>query len=160
MSIVSELKTRFAALDMREQQALRAAACILGLLLLWWVAVQPAWRTLARAPAELDRVEQQLQHMQAQAGEARELRAVPPVSATQAQEALQAATARLGGLAQLSFNGGRAMLTLKGVSSDALQVWLAEARHAARARIVQAQLQRGSVGYLGSITLDLPGATP
>jgi len=160
MSMVTELKARFAALEVREQQYLRIAAWALGLLLVWWIAVQPAWRTLARTPTELDQVEQDLQQMQAQAAEARDLRAVPPVSTAQAQEALQAATLRLGALAQLNVNNGRAVLTLKGVESEALQAWLSEARHAARARPVQAQLQRGASGYLGSITLDLPGAAP
>ncbi len=160
MSALDDLKARFAALEPREQQAVRVAAWALGLFLLWWIAVQPAWRTLARTPAELDQVEQQLQQMQGQAAEARELRAVPAVSAAQSQEALQAATARLGALAQLNVNGGRAVLTLKGVDPEALQAWLNEARHAARAQPLEAQLQRGSAGYLGSITLALPGAAP
>ncbi len=160
MSAVTELKARFAALEAREQQAVRLAAWVLGLLLLWWIAVLPAWRTLARTPAELDRVEQQLQQMQAEAAEAQALRAVPPVSAAQSQEALQAATARLGGLAQLNVNGGRAVLTLKGLDSEALQDWLTEARRAARAQPVQAQLQHNATGYVGSITLALPGTAP
>jgi general secretion pathway protein M len=151
------LAERFAALNEREQQLVRFGAWAAALLLVWWLAVQPAWRTLTRTPAELDRVERQLQDMQGQAQEVRELRAVPAVSGPQALEALQAATARLGGLATLNVNNGRAVLTLKGVGSEALQAWLVEARHAARAQPVEAQLQRGAGGYLGSITLALPG---
>ena len=158
MSVAQELRGRFAALEAREQQMVRAGAWALGVLLVVWIAVLPAWRTLARVPAERDRVEVQLQQMQAEAAQARDLRSVPAVSTQQAQDALQAATARMGGLAQLNVSGGRAVLTLKGLGSDALQAWLAEARRAARAQPVEAQLQRSGDGYLGSITLALPGS--
>jgi general secretion pathway protein M len=159
-SMNTELRERFAALNAREQMGVRLAAWAVGLLLVLWVAVLPAWRTLARTPAELDQVDSQLQAMQAQAQEARELRGVPAIAGAQAQEALKSATGRLGGMASLNVNNGRAVLTLKGVSSDALQGWLSEARSAARAQPVEAQLQRAGNGYAGTITMALPGASP
>ena len=48
---------------------------------------------------------------------------------------------------------------LSGIAGAALQAWLIEVRSAARARPIQAQVQRGPKGYDGSITLDLAGAT-
>jgi general secretion pathway protein M len=46
-------------------------------------------------------------------------------------------------------------LTLSGVTGDALRSWLGEARSAARARPIDAQLQRGAEGYTGSIVVGL-----
>lgn len=160
MSMMTDLRERFAALNAREQMGVRLAAWAVGLVLILWIAVLPAWRTLSRTPAELDQVESQLQAMQTQAQEARDLRAVPAISGMQAQEALKATTTRLGSMASLSVSGGRAVITLKGVTSEALQGWLAEARSAARAQPLEAQLQRSAGGYVGTITLALPGASP
>ena len=54
----------------------------------------------------------------------------------------------------------RATLTLvTGVAPEALRAWLTEARSGARARPVEAQLQRGPLGYTGTISLTLGGST-
>ena len=150
---------RWAALQENERRALRVLAALVALLFAWLLLVQPAWRTLRDTPAQLDLVEAQLRDMQAQATEARELRALPPVPAAQAAQALQAASDHLGANAKLNLNGDRAVLTLTGIGPDALQAWLGEARSAARARPVQAQLQRGPQGFTGTIVLALNGAS-
>ena len=120
---------------------------------------QPAWRTLARAPAEIDTLDAQLQSMQRLAAEAQELRAAPPVTPDQATAALKAATARLGDKARLALQGERAVLTLNGVGTGALRDWLAEARAGARARPLEANLTRASQGYSGTLVVGL-GGTP
>ena len=107
------LKQRWLALKDGERSALRLLGAALLLMLAWLIAVQPALRTL------------------------------PPVPAAQAAQALQAASEHLGSGARLTITGERAVLTLTGISSEALQAWLGEARSAARARPVEAQLQRG-----------------
>ena len=96
--------------------------------------------------------------MQRIAAESRVLRAVAPVSQTQAGAALKAATERLGDKAKLNLQGDRATLSLTGISPEALRAWLNEARSGARARPVDATLQRGAAGFTGSITVTL-GAT-
>lgn len=143
----------------RERNAAQLIALLLGLALLWFVAVQPAWRTLNQAPAQAESLERQLQDMQALAQEAQELRAAPTVPAAQATQALQAASEHLGPAARLQINGDRAVLMLNGVSSEALQAWLAEARSAARARPLEAKLQRSPQGFNGSIVLSLQGGS-
>ena len=50
-------------------------------------------------------------------------------------------------------------LTLTGISPEALRAWLNEARSGARARPVDAALQRGASGFTGSLTVAL-GAAP
>lgn len=150
-----QLKSRWQALGERERTIAQLGAAALGLLLLWSVAVQPALRTLRAAPNQLSQVDAQLQQMQRLAQEARELRELPAVPAAQSLQALKAASDHLGPAARLSISGERAVLSLNGVGSEALQAWLGEIRSAARARPVEATLQRGPQGFTGSIVLAL-----
>lgn len=142
----------------RERQTVTLLAVVVGLLVVWTLLVQPAWRTVRAAPAELDALDAQLQQMQRIAAESRDLRGTAPISATQAGLALKAASDRLGDKARLTLQGDRAVLTLSGVGADALRGWLNEARAGARARPMEAQLQRGPTGYTGTLTVALGGA--
>ena len=135
------------------------AAVVLGLYAVLAVAVLPAWRTIARAPAELDALDAQLQTMQRLAGEAQQLRAAPPVNADQAAAALKAATERLGAKGRLVMQGERAVLTLNGASTSQLRDWLAEARSGARARPLEANLARGGSGYSGTLVVAIGGVS-
>ena len=132
---------------------LAAAAVVIGAL--WLLAVQPAWRTIARAPAELDTLDAQLQTMQRLATEAQQLRSAPPVTPDQAAAALRSATERLGDKGKLVLQSERAVLTLNGVGTGALRDWLAEARAGARARPLEANLTRGTQGYSGTLVLAI-----
>ncbi|HEX2012265.1 MAG TPA: type II secretion system protein GspM [Roseateles sp.] len=153
------LQQHWLALGARERGLLQLAGTALLLLLVWSLAVGPALRTLRQAPTQLAELDLQLQAMQAMALEARELRQLPAVPAAQAQQALRAASEHLGAAARLSITGERAVLSLNGVDSEDLQTWLGEVRSAARARPIEASLQRGANGFTGSIVLAL-GATP
>jgi general secretion pathway protein M len=139
----------------RERIALAVGIGTLAIFLLWLIFVGPAWRTLRDAPAELDRLEVQLQHMQRLAADAKSLRGAPVVSVTQAMEPLKIATERLGDKATLSFQGDRATLTLTGISGEALRDWLGEARSGARARAIDVQLTRNPQGYAGLVVVTL-----
>ncbi|MCV2359460.1 type II secretion system protein M [Paucibacter sp. TC2R-5] len=159
-ALKAQALTRWQALADREQLALQFVAWILALLLLWLIAIQPGLRSLRQAPAQLEALELQLQEMQALAAEARELRATPAVPIALAAQALQAASEHLGPAAKLSVNGDRAVLSVNGVGAEPLQAWLGEVRSAARARPLEAKLQRSPNGYTGTIVLMLSGATP
>lgn len=149
-----DLQARWAALSRRDRRLLGSAALLLGGYLLWALAIAPAWRTLASAPAQLDALDLQGQQMQSLASEAALLRAVAPVPIDQAQAALTAATERLGAPGKLSLQGERALLVVKGVSPAQLSAWLAEVRAGARARVVEANLTQSGAGqYDGSLTL-------
>lgn len=151
-------QTRWAALPVRERRLALLAAAVVGVFLLWTVALQPALRTLREAPAQIDRLDGQLQAMQKMAGEARELRAAPPISAAQSAAALKAASERLGDQGRLVLQGERAVLTLAGASNTQLRDWLLEARSGARARPIEATLSRGPQGFSGTIVVALGGA--
>ena len=149
---------RWRGLAPRERRGLLAALLVLAVFAVWSLFVQPAWRTVRAAPAQLDQLESQLQGMQRLAAEAQELRAAAPVSTSQATEALKSATARLGSSAKIALQGERATLTLTGTPPEALRAWLIEARSAARARPIEAQLMQAPAGYSGSLIVSLGNA--
>ncbi len=155
LALRGTVATRWRALAPRERTWVAAAGAVVGVFLLWTLAIQPAWRTARAVPAQIDQVGAQLQTMQRLAAEAAELRNTAPLSSAQAGAALTAATGRLGSRAVLVLQGDRATVTLKGVSGDDLRNWLAEARSTARARSTEAQLARDAQGYSGTLVLVL-----
>ena len=149
---------RWRLLAPRERRLVAGAAWAIGLALLWALGIRPAWRTLQTAPARIAQLEWQTHQMRTQAAEVQALRQAAAVPAADAAQALQAATAVLGDTARLSLRGDRAVLTLNGVSPSAWQAWLAQARSAARARAVEAQLGSGPAGFSGTVTVMLPNS--
>lgn len=157
VSLREQAKTWWRSRSKRERQAVALVLTIVVLFVAWTLLVQPAWRIARSAPAELDALDAQLQQMQRIANESRGLRNTAPVGAAQAGIALKAASDRLGDKARLNLQGDRAILTLTGVQPEALRAWLTEARAGARARPVEAQLQRGPNGYTGTLTVSIGG---
>ncbi len=153
----------WARLAPRERLAVGAAATVVGLALLWWLGVAPALATLRQAPAQHQQLDAQLTQMRQIAATADTLRsqnkaqALSPASARDALE--QATTATLAGTAQLSVQGDRVTVTLRGTPPDALAQWLAQVRINARVVPVQADLQRSNdpAGWTGQLVLAGPG---
>jgi general secretion pathway protein M len=143
----------------RERQLIVGVTLAVAVLIVWLIAVQPALKTLHETPAELDQLDLQWQQMQLAALESETLRGASPVPPTQAAEALRAATERLGSKARLALQGDRATLSFTAVPFESLRTWLGEARRAARARPVEAQLLKSAGGYSGSIALTLAGTS-
>lgn len=154
---LAPLRAWWGSLARREQRLVLLATVLVGLLVLWLVAIRPAWTTLGQAPAQLDALDVQLQSMQVLAAEAQELRAAPLIPPAQSSAALQAATARLGDEAKLVIHTDRAVLSVNGIDSESLRSWLAEVRTGARARPIEAQLARGPKGFTGTVTLAILG---
>lgn len=150
---------RWQALSARDRLAATVGTSVLGVLILWLLAVQPAWRTVREVPAQIDAVEAQLQAMRALAAETTSLRGATPVSQAQAAAALQAATEQLGDKGKLVIQGDRATLTLTAADTASLRAWLELARSAARARPLEAQLSRGPAGYAGTLVVSFGGGT-
>lgn len=148
----------WAALPTRERRLAGAGLAVLATYLVWALAVQPAWRTLASTPAQLDALDTQWQGMQRLAEETQTLRAAAPVNTEQSVQALAAATERLGDKGRLALQGDRAVLTLNGVSTSELRDWLAEARGGARARPLEATLSRGAQGLSGTLIVSFGSA--
>lgn len=142
-------------LSSRERLGVGIATLVLSILLLWWIAIAPARKTLREVPAQRTLLEAQLAQMQRQAADVGRLRAQPPLRLAQAQSALTAATERLGSKAKLTITGDRATVTFNGIEGPALLAWLGEVRSGARARPVEAQLKRLGRAYDGTVTLGL-----
>jgi general secretion pathway protein M len=155
---LAPLRARWQSLSPRDRRLLAFAAGVLGAYLFWLVLLQPAWRTLREAPAQIDALDAQLQQMQALATEAAELRTAPTLSTEQAAAALRAASSRLGPKGRLVLQGERGVLTVTGASGTQLREWLTEARTGAHARPVEAQLTRGAQGWGGTIVVALGAA--
>jgi general secretion pathway protein M len=114
--------------------------------------------TLRSAPAQLEALDAQLLQMRGMAAEVRDLRNATPVPAAQAGLAIKAAAERQGDKVRLSLQNERALLTLQNASPEQLRALLVEARNAARARPIEAQLTRGPTGFNGTLVLSLGGS--
>lgn len=160
------LSTAWQRLAPREQSLVLAAAAVVGLALLWWVLLAPALHTLRSAGAQHQKLNTELQQMQALQAQAQQLQALPRANPADAARALQNSVAQsLGSGARLALAGDRATLSLKGVSASALSAWLAQARSNAHAITQEAQLTRspaattdGPVRWDGTLVLTLPSA--
>jgi general secretion pathway protein M len=154
----AQAQAAWLARPLRDRIALVLMALVVGLFLLWNVFVAPALGTLRGAPAQLEALDAQLLQMRAMAAEVRELRNTTPVAAAQAGVAIKAAVERQGDKVRLSLQNDRALLTLQGASPEQLRALLVEARSAARARPLEAQLARGPAGFTGTLVFSLGGS--
>ncbi len=150
-----------ARLAPRERRAVLLAAWVVGLGLLWWLAVAPALDTLKQAGARHARLDAQLGQMQRMAAAAEGLRgqsAAQPPSRDEVLRTLEVATNGLGGTAQLSVLGDRATVTLRNTPPEALAQWLAQVRINARLLPLQSQLTRepGQPSWSGTLVLTGP----
>lgn len=151
----TSLAGRWVALAPRERVLVAVMGGALAFLLVWLVAVRPAWRTLDQAPALRAQADVQLLQMQALAQEARALRALPQVPADEAAQALKAATDELGAKGKLVVLPDRATLTVTGATGEDLRQWLLAARSGARARPIEATLTRVGDGYNGTLAVAI-----
>ena len=156
-SLRQQAQTWWQARTARERQAVLVVGLLLAAFVVWSVLARPALQVAREAPAQLDQLDAQYQQMQRIAAESTGLRGAPRVSPAQAAAALKSATDRLGDRGRLTLLGDRATLTLSGVSPEALRAWLTEARSGARARPIEAQLQRGPTGFSGTLGVALAG---
>jgi general secretion pathway protein M len=157
------LQASLARLSPREQRAVSIAAWVVGLGLIWWLAVAPAWTTLRQAPERHKQLDAQLGHMRRLAATADGLRGqntTQPLGRDAAMRALELATnTALGGTAQLTAQGDRVTITLRGAPPEALAQWLNQVRVNARLVPVQAELKQTAepAGWTGQLVLAGPG---
>jgi general secretion pathway protein M len=141
----------------RDKTWMRVGMLVVGLALLWTIAIAPALRTLRAyedTRAKLDVQTQAMLRLQAQA---KALQAQPKLSRAASTQALQASVKQIfGNRADLSVSGGGATITLRGVSPQALAQWLASARTEARVAPVQAHLTQTGGAWSGTLQLALP----
>jgi general secretion pathway protein M len=163
--VLAPLQRALAGLQPRERRAVTLALWVVGLGLLWSLAIAPALATLRQAPARHASLDAQLGQMRSMAAAALSLRAqttATPPARDDALRALEQATAALGGSAQLAVQGERATLTLNNTAPEALAQWLSQVRINARLVPVEAKLSRPGTppGWTGTLVVAGPGLTP
>ncbi len=160
---LAPLRQTLAGLQPRERRAVTLALWVVGLGLLWWIAIAPAWSTLSQAPARQAQLDAQLSQMRGMAASAQALRgesnAQPPGRDT-VLRALDQATSALGASGQMVVQGERATLTLNNATPEALAQWLQQVRINARLVPVEAKLNRPASGaptWSGTLLVSGPG---
>ena len=155
-----DLRSRFDALNAREQRWLLWGAVAAVLLLVLGLGVWPALRSWrASAPAH-QHMAQQLQVMQGLQARAQVLQAAPRFDADEGLRQLQEATLALGELVQLSVGPQQMNVRVQALPAQVLAQWLASARELAHAVPLQAQLSQssetGPALWSGTLVLALP----
>jgi general secretion pathway protein M len=161
--LLAPVRARWTALGPRERTLVLVTLALIGLALVWWVAIAPALRTLRQADAQHRDLAAQIAHMQRLQAQAQSIQAQPKISRDDAVRALEASVRqRLNTTAQLNIAGDRATVTLRNTAADQLAQWLSQARVNARAIPSEARLVRsasgppGRLGWDGTVVLNLP----
>ena len=154
------LHARWRSLAPGERRLLGWLLLLLAATALWFAALAPAWRTLASAPAHIDKLDVQLQSLQHMAAQAKQLQARPVLARSEVVRALDTlSTQRFAALASLQSGADRTTVNLKGVASEALVAWLGQVRQNIGAVVEQANLRQVGGNWEGTLVLSLP-ATP
>jgi general secretion pathway protein M len=163
MMLPAGLHERWDALAPREKAMVLAAAVLVTLSLVWWVAVAPALQVLRASPQRHQVLDAELARMRGLAERAKVLQSQPKPGYDDTLRALESAVRqRLGPAAVLSVVGDRATVTLKGASAETLSQWLAQVRINAHASPVEVRLQRtvtapaAPAAWDGTVLLSLP----
>ena len=145
MTLPDTLQRRWNSLLPREKTLVQVTAAVIGVALLWWLAVAPALQTLRTANTRHQALDTQLQQMKRLQAQAQQLQTQPKIGADESLRALEASVKqRLGTGGQLNVAGDRATVTLKAVPAEAIAPWLAQVRTNARALPVEARLVRNT----------------
>lgn len=152
------LRQRWAGLAPREQALVAAAAGLVAVALLWWVALAPALATLRSADAQHRALDAQVQHMKRLQAQARAMQSQPRQNTDEALRQLEATVRQqLGVSARYSIAGERVTVTLTNTPAPALAQWLSQVRTNARAIPGEAKLARNAGGgWDGTLVLTLP----
>jgi len=157
-SIQTTLRQRWEQSKAREKALMRAAAALLTLALLWWVAIAPALRTLRDAQTQSPVLQAQWQTMLQLQARAQALQSQAPLPAVDSKALLEAALPTLGPTARMTVGGDRATVTLDGSTAKALAQWLTQVRLNAHARPVELHLTQTQGLWSGRLVLQWASA--
>jgi general secretion pathway protein M len=156
MNLMAQMQQRWRELAGREQRLVLLTLVVLGLALVWWLAVAPALAILKAAPGQHQMLDAQLAQMQRLQAQAKVLQAQPALSGDESRRVLEASLKPLGAAAQMSSQGDRLTVTFKDISADALAQWLATARQNAHAVPSEAHWVRTpSAHWSGTVAMTL-----
>ena len=154
------MKRWWTTLSSRERAAVAAGAALVIGILLYLVAIEPAWRTRARLSAELPRLQAEAAEVRALALEAKRLKS--RALTIESPEQTRAAVARL--LAEKKLEPtvreaeGRLFYSVKRADAAAWVGWLNEVSSALPLRVASAQVSRAGPGLVDAeVTLTPAG---
>lgn len=151
------LQSRWQASSRREQGLVLSAIAVVGVALLWWVALAPALAVLKTADVLRQSQDVELQHMQRLQQQARTLMALPTRNEIEARRALEGSLKILGESAGLGTQMDRLVITLKGVQAQPLVQWLANVRQNVQLVPHEARLKRNPAGsWDGTVVFVIP----
>ena len=151
-------------LAMRERRLVGLTALLVGLALVWWIALAPAIATLRYARTQLPKLETGQLQMQALKAEAQALAGQPRLLPPEVRRLLETSISQtLGTTAHMQITTDRATIMLKNVTPEMLASWLVQVRANTRLVPLEVRLTRStggsaanSLGWDGSVTLQLP----
>jgi general secretion pathway protein M len=139
-------------LEPQEQRMVLIGAALVGLALVWWVALSPALSTLSSATDEHAQLDAQLQQMTKLQTQAKTLLSQPRASREDALRGLETSVRQsLGPNAQLQPAGAgeNVTISLRAAPADALAQWFTQARSNARAVPREVHLTRSTAAVAG-----------
>lgn len=138
---------RWQQLGERDRRAIGWGSGLVGLALLWWVALAPALATWRDAPSRIAAERATLQRLKNQAQEAQTLQAQARApSEASAFDRLRQASAALGDSVQLTPQGDTVLATLTAVPAERWTPWLAQVRLNAQLKPAQVRLRAAPDG--------------
>ena len=158
-SFQTALRQHWAQSSAREKTLLRVGGALVAAALLWWVAINPALRTLRDTQVRGPALQAQMQTMLQLQARAQALQAQPKLPAADSKALLEAALPTLGTSARMTVNGERATVTLEGSSADALAQWLAQVRLNAHARPFEMHITQSQGLWSGRLVLQWASAS-
>lgn len=136
------LRARWQDLTASEQRSVSFVASVLGLLLVWLIAIAPALTTVQQSDLRRAQVAQQHAHLLGLQAKAQALQTQTPLARDEALRRLQSISAMPG--LQLKVQGERVSVQLSAVSAPVLAQWLMQARTQAQTLPLEAHLTRSA----------------
>ena len=144
----------------REQLAIQWALGFVAVVVLWQIAVAPAWQVWRDSQTHLDTLAQQHTDMLALQQQAKQMQALTRISTETSTQTLQSLCAGLGDKVKCSRQALRMTVDFKGLGPQAVaQAW-AQARSQAQAVVLETHLQRQGELWNGQWVWALPEGTP
>jgi general secretion pathway protein M len=145
----------------REQVALRIAATLVLLALVWWVGLQPALKTLKNARTQAPVVRAQYEQMLQLQAQAAALRAQVQQPVSDPKAVLQDSISTLEKNARVALAGERATVSFKQARPADLALWLEQLRLKAHSSVLEMHMTQAAGLWSGSVLVQLPsGAQP
>ena len=146
---MTDWQVRWSAMTQRERYAVLLAASVVGLALLWWVALEPALQGRKKLSERLPALRREAAQL---AGLAQHYKNVPRATETDLAAYLNSSLAAAGFDANAAQNdaNGRVVVRLAGADYGRLMNWLLEAQTQSHAQLQSANIKLAEPGRVNA----------